>query len=98
MRILLVPVVVVAAGCASLGGARFQEATYLCEGGRSFRAEVTPTRATVWLPNGRIYHLQATDRVDLYTDGRVLLDADRTHARLTTPEALYTFCRRGSPD
>jgi hypothetical protein len=95
LRILLP---VLAAACASAGGARFAEATYVCDGGRSFRAEVTPSRATVRLPNGRVYQLQRAELPDHYTDGRVNLVADRRYARLVTPEALYSFCRRATPD
>jgi hypothetical protein len=85
----------VLAGCASAGAGRFAEATYVCQDGRTFTAEVTPSRATV-RADGRVFHLQRSDRMgpDHYTDGRVNFYADRRAARLDTAEALYAFCRR----
>ena len=98
VRLALCAMLAATAGCASAGGARFAEARYVCEGGRSFTAEITPTRATVKLPEGRTYQLQRTQRMgaDHYTDGRVNFFADRRAARLVTPEAFYSYCRRTS--
>jgi uncharacterized protein YfaQ (DUF2300 family) len=87
-----------AAACASAGAGPFAETVYVCQDGRSFTAEVTPTRATV-RADGRVHHLQRTERMgpDHYTSGRVNFYADRVAARLDTGEALYAFCRRAEP-
>jgi hypothetical protein len=81
-------------GCAKWNPPEFPDVIYQCEDGARFRAVMTPTRATVVLPNGRRYELTGTMREDYarYTNGTVTLTGGRGGAALDTPERLYRRC------
>jgi hypothetical protein len=83
-----------AAGCAMINPPEFPDVIYQCEDGSRFRAMMTPTRATVVLPNGRRYEMTGTMREDYarYSNGTVTLTGGRAGMVLDTPERLYRRC------
>jgi hypothetical protein len=87
-------IVTAASGCALVQPVEFPDVIYQCEDGSRFRAVMTPTRATVVLPNGRRYEMTGTMRQDYarFSNGTVTLTGGRYGVVLDTPERLYRRC------